>query len=211
MKRMSLDSVGLPRVFDDVRFAGKYAARMAKRGRGNARQYARLLTENGFHAGRVLDAGCGAGDVAIELARMLSGIDMIGVDLSEPLLDRAESSARKAGLSDRMTWQKANVESLPFADDSFDAVVSVYMLHHVGEPVAMLNEIERVLSPRGVLILEDIARSWIGWFDRAFRTAFTWPEAKAILETSKLRPWKKEGRFLVFRVWAAGDRMPSAD
>ncbi len=204
MQRETHQSAGLSVVFDDPQFARKYAVHMANKGRKIGRQFAGLLTRNGFDKGRILDVGCGAGDVAIEIARSLPGSRVTGVELSEPLLAMAESSARQSGLTDRLGWQKADVGSLPFADDSFDAVVCVYMLHHVEHPVAMLNEIERVLTLHGMFILEDVKRTWLAWFDRGFRGAFTWPEAKRVLESANLRPWRHRERFLGFRIWTRG-------
>jgi ubiquinone/menaquinone biosynthesis C-methylase UbiE len=202
VKRATLESVGLARVFDDRQFARNYARHMAKRGRKTGRQFASLLKQRGLDGGRILDAGCGAGQVAIELARAFPTAAVLGVELSVPLLGIAEAAAKDAHLSSRALWGKADVESLPFADDAFDVVVNVNMLHHVERPVAMLNEMERVLAPRGVLILEDIKRSWLGWLDRAFRSAFTWPEAKAILQGSRLRPWTLEQGTFGFRIFA---------
>jgi ubiquinone/menaquinone biosynthesis C-methylase UbiE len=95
------------------------------------------------------------------------------------------------------------VESLPFEDDSFDVVINTNMLHIVKNPVKMINEIERVLSPKGELIFGDIRRSWIGYFMPIFKTTYTHKEGEEVLRQSNLRPWKLEKGFFWWGVLAS--------
>lgn len=187
-----------PKVPEDPDDAKLYAESATKRGTRIGKNIARGLSKNGFEKGRIMDAGCGAGEVPIELARAFPKAEVVGLDLSEPLLEIARSATAEAGLSDRLTFKKGDVQAMPFEDDSFDFVVSVNTFHVVDDPVAMLNEIERVLKPNGGLSLSCIKRSWLEICMPILKTAYTSAEAKEFLQCSKLRPWKFRDYLLWF-------------
>jgi ubiquinone/menaquinone biosynthesis C-methylase UbiE len=67
----------------------------------------------------------------------------------------------------------------------------------VEDPVAMLDEMERVLTPAGLLFMADIRRSWVGLFDKVFKSGLTVEEAGALVRRSKLR----EGVFSSDLLW----------
>ena len=92
---------------------------------------------------RVLDLGCGKGRFAAHLAR--AGAEVIGVDLSAAMLAEARGIA----------CARASSRRLPFADESFDAVVAIEVLEHVGPIAATLAEARRVLRAGGTLAIVD--------------------------------------------------------
>ncbi len=192
-----------PRVFDEEKWAISYAKRHAKLGKKIGKKYANFLSERGFKSGKILDSGCGSGAILIEMCRSLPNAEGIGVDLSEPLLKFARKSADEEGISNRVLFQKGDVESLPFDNDFFDVVINANMLHIVENPVKMLNEIERVLAPKGEFILGDIRRSWIGYIMPIFKTAYTSEEGEEVLRKSNLRPWKFDKGFFWWGVLVA--------
>jgi ubiquinone/menaquinone biosynthesis C-methylase UbiE len=145
----------------------------------------------------VVDVGCGFGATAIVLARAFPHSQVVGIDLSESLLHLAAGEAHDGDLGEWVTFEKADAQQIPFDDNSFDVVVNVQMLHIVEEPVAMLDEMMRVLGPAGMLLLADIRRSWAGWLDKVFRTALTVDEARELIRRSKLR----EGTFISDLLW----------
>ena len=177
-----------PRVFDDPEFAAGYARREGDRSGRLGRKAAQMLRRNGFAGGRILDAGCGPGTFALELARAFPEAEVVGVDLSAPLVEMARAGAETAGLSGRLRFEVADVERLPFPEDAFDAVTSLNMLHIVEDPVAALDEMERVVRPSGHLLAADIRRSLLGWLDPVFRTGWTLEEARTAVGFSSLRP-----------------------
>ena len=71
---------------------------------------------------RLLDIGCGAGCNAIPLAQ--NGWNVLGLDLSDPMLEAAQHRAEKSQLTDRARFQSAPMDQLPVADDSFDFIVA---------------------------------------------------------------------------------------
>lgn len=93
---------------------------------------------------KVLDVGCGSGAFAKLLGRQ---VEYFGIDLHPPDL-------RHADLACRATIVQADACSqFPFADSSFDAVVSFWCIEHLLDPVRMLRECERMLSPNGWLLI----------------------------------------------------------
>jgi len=174
-------------VFSDLAFAGRYAKKHLKMARNFGEEYARKLRTRGFQKGRVLDSGCGFGETLIYLAKTFPEAEFAGVDLSEPLLELAMSSAAKANVSGRVEFKKADVHSLPYPENHFTAVLNINMLHLVTDPVIMLDELERVLRDDGHLFIADIRRSWIGLVEKEFRSALTEDEAIELIKESNLR------------------------
>ncbi len=107
----------------------------------------RLLTEPGE---RVLDIGCGTGALLASLAAGEAGTDLIGVDLSAEML--AVARAKTPG-SVRLV--QGSGESLPFADETFDIVVSTSAFHYFRHPQDALAEVHRVLRHGGRLVITD--------------------------------------------------------
>ena len=104
-----------------------------------------------FRPRRILDVATGTGGVAIELARATEA-DIVGVDLSEPMLEVGRERVYKAGLDQRIKLQHARAEELPFERGSFDAVSFTYLLRYVPDPAATLAEMARVLRPSGGMV-----------------------------------------------------------
>ena len=178
-------------------FADEYARKHQKIAEKFGREVAEKLTLRGFDGGRIHDAGCGIGATTIELAQALPRSEIMGIDLSDPLLELAIQATQTADLGGRIAFEKADVQKIPYDDDSFDVVINLQMLHIVEDPVPMLNEIERVLASDGILFMAVIRRSWVGLFDRVFRTCLTVEEASALVRRSNLR----EGAFSSDLLW----------
>jgi SAM-dependent methyltransferase len=90
----------------------------------------------------VLEVGCGPGLLAQALADA-SGVRVTAIDISERMVELARSRGVDA--------QVADVQTLPFDDASFDAVIAAWMLYHVPDLSRGLSEISRVLRPGGKL------------------------------------------------------------
>ena len=97
----------------------------------------------------MLDAGCGSGRLTVELAR--GGAAVTGVDTNTAQLEVAAQRADEAGVSLVLLEADFN-EALPFADATFDAVVSRLSVMAAADPVATLRELGRVLEPGGRLV-----------------------------------------------------------
>ena len=101
---------------------------------------------------RVLDLGCGAGHASFRIAPHVG--EITAYDLSPEMLEVVAKSAAERGLANLRT-ERGRAEKLPFADASFDAVVSRYSAHHWGDLDAALRETARVLKPGGLAAFID--------------------------------------------------------
>jgi ubiquinone/menaquinone biosynthesis C-methylase UbiE len=134
------------------------AARDAAEYRRAAMRIAGALDEG---AG-VLDVATGPGHLAIELAKLgdrlaeLGPGRVTGVDISKSFVKIAEQNARGAGVDVR--FYLGNAQALPFADESFDAVVCRAAFKNFAEPVKALDEMARVLKPDGFALVMDLNR-----------------------------------------------------
>lgn len=116
----------------------------------------RLLTAGLGASAAILDAGCGTGGLMRRLGPRHPGWSWTGLDCS-PLACGFARTRVPAGV----TVVEAAVERMPFADASFDAVVSADVLYHVDDDLAALRELFRVLKPGGCAVINVPAHRWL--------------------------------------------------
>jgi len=109
---------------------------------------------------KVLDVGCGTGEITARLAELWPEAAFVGVDVEEQHLVRARRRCEAFG--DRVSFQFGDALALPFGDDEFDFVVCRHVLQAVPDPVRAMAEIKRVVRPGGRvhLIAEDYGMLW---------------------------------------------------
>jgi ubiquinone/menaquinone biosynthesis C-methylase UbiE len=109
---------------------------------------------------RILDAACGDGRYSRLLLRHADpDSKLTAFDLSRGMLRRA--SARLS--TNRITQVIADITRLPYADESFDAIVCGWVLEHLPDPAPGLREVARVLRPTGKLLLLTTEDTFLGW------------------------------------------------
>jgi len=118
---------------------------MAPGGPGNV---AKMLDGIETEGKRILDIGCGIGGPTFEMVRTF-GAEVVGIDLEPALIQRANIAAAQHGLSDRCSFETVQVGPLPFADRSFDIVISAGAITQTKDKAAILDECMRVLRPGG--------------------------------------------------------------
>lgn len=107
----------------------------------------------------VLDLCCGSGDIALRLARHVGATGQVyGVDFSCNLLETAKQRAQKQYAQPPITWVEADVLSLPFDNNQFDAATMGYGLRNVTDIAASLKELHRVLKPGAKAAILDFHR-----------------------------------------------------
>jgi len=101
--------------------------------------------------GKVLDIGCGTGDLAPFVVG--KGARYVGMDLSAGMIERA--NARHAGLvaEGKASFTVGDCDALPFADGEFDAVVAIALMEYLPDPEGFLGESDRVLRDGGALLI----------------------------------------------------------
>jgi SAM-dependent methyltransferase len=105
---------------------------------------------------RVVDVGCGAGIDSLIAARMVGPTgQVVGIDMTPAMLDKATASVAEAGLT-HVEFRLGYGESLPVPDAWADVVISNGVLNLMPDKVAALTEMARVLKPGGRLQIGDI-------------------------------------------------------
>jgi len=106
----------------------------------------------------VLDVATGTGDMAILLCKILNPEKVTGIDISEGMLQVGKKKIDKLGLQQRITLKKGDSETIFFDDNSFDAVTVAFGVRNFQDLELGLNEIKRVLKPRGKLIVLECTK-----------------------------------------------------
>ena len=102
---------------------------------------------------RILDLGCGLGDTSLMLFRRFPGTMVTGIDQDGNLI----KTARTMNIAENahMQFEQGDALKLPFPADSFDFVFTRYLLCHITDPIAVLEEMKRVCKPGGILFAQD--------------------------------------------------------
>jgi len=93
---------------------------------------------------RILEIACGTGRFTVLLAER--GADVVGLDISGPMLGQGREKARAAGVDDTLEFLRGDAGRLPFPDDHFDAVLAMRFFHLADAPEAFLSEMKRVTT-----------------------------------------------------------------
>jgi SAM-dependent methyltransferase len=104
----------------------------------------------------LLDCGCGPGSITVAWADVVHPGPVVGIDLRESDLQGGRALARERSVVN-VTFQVATIYALPFAAASFDAVFANAVLQHLGDPLAAIREMRRVVKPGGVVGIADPA------------------------------------------------------
>ena len=141
--------------------------------------------------GRILEVGVGTG---ISLPDYARSNRLVGVDISEPMLRKAQERVAAQGLAYVEALAVMDATRLALPDASFDVVVAQYVITAVPDPEATLDEFARVLKPGGEIILVNHIGAEAG-LRRAFELGFA-PLARRL-------GWRAEFRFGRLANWAA--------
>ena len=143
---------------------------------------------------RVADIGTGTGVLAFELAEL--GLDVVGIDRSEAMLEtaRLKYAAREASALGTVEFRTADAHDLPLDSPAFDAVFAHMVLHSLEEPERAIREMARIVRPGGRVVLVDFLpheHEWMKqelglvWLGFSPETLSGWLEA-AGLETPRI-------------------------
>jgi demethylmenaquinone methyltransferase / 2-methoxy-6-polyprenyl-1,4-benzoquinol methylase len=106
---------------------------------------------------RMIDLACGTGDIPIQIVKRHKNIKIIGVDLSDGMLEIAKIKSAKAGLEERISWVKTDIQDMQFEDSSFDVVTMVFGLRNLPDMEKGISEISRILEPTGKAFIMEFS------------------------------------------------------
>ena len=170
--------------------------------------------------GRILEVGVGTG---ISLPRYSPANSIVGIDLSEPMLRRAQERVAELSLSNVARLEVMDAEHLSFADASFEVVVAHYVVSTVPNPEAALDEFARVVRPGGEIVLVSRVGAEAGFRRVAeemlqpivlrlgWRTAFPWErfarwaKGRSDIHLIERRPMPPFGHFSLVRFGKSGE------
>ncbi|MCA9140963.1 MAG: class I SAM-dependent methyltransferase [Planctomycetales bacterium] len=176
----------------------------------------RRVTEGG----QAIDLCCGPGHFTLLLARYFDFERIVGVDLSEPMIEKARERAEEAGLSSRVHFTVGDATHVHYPTGSFDVVTCNDAAHHMpdlGMVEKLFLEMERLSSGKGICILSDLVRlksesitnrytSVIGRdypkhfytdFCNSMRAAWRPDELASILPKTQQKRWQHESQSIL--------------
>jgi phosphatidylethanolamine/phosphatidyl-N-methylethanolamine N-methyltransferase len=141
--------------------------------------------------GRILEVGVGTG---LSLTEYHSSNQIVGVDISEPMLEKARERVERKNLNHVESIDVMDAENLSYPDASFDVVVAQYVVTSVPNPEKALDEFVRVVRPGGEIVLT----SRIG-----AETGLRGGIEKALMPITTRLGWRTEFPWSRFEAWAA--------
>lgn len=105
----------------------------------------------------ILDVACGTADSTIQIAKSIENSEIIGIDISEKMLEIGEEKVKKLGLDDRIEFYNTCAESIDFQDNTFDAAFVAFGVRNFSDRKKGLGEIMRVLKPNGFLFILELS------------------------------------------------------
>ncbi|MDR2843470.1 MAG: bifunctional demethylmenaquinone methyltransferase/2-methoxy-6-polyprenyl-1,4-benzoquinol methylase UbiE [Candidatus Symbiothrix sp.] len=106
---------------------------------------------------QLLDVATGTGDLALEAYRLLKPEKIVGIDISEKMMNIGREKIAKAGLSDRIDFAWQNCSELQLSDNTFDAAIVAFGVRNFENLDKSLQEILRVLRPGGKLMILELS------------------------------------------------------
>ncbi|MFB6139674.1 MAG: class I SAM-dependent methyltransferase [Halosimplex sp.] len=146
---------------------------------------------------QILEIACGTGRFSVMLAEQ--GADVVGLDISAPMLGEGREKARRAGVDDHLEFMRGDAARLPFPDDHFDAVFAIRFFHLADTPAEYLREMARVSKDQVVFETYNrfSGRSLYNWALPMGSRLYSRREVDGMLEAADLRLRDETHEFVV--------------
>lgn len=140
-------------------FAIKYAefARNSEEMQNEYRSLAEKVVSL-FEGGKLFEIGPGPAYVSIEIAKRLPKVEIIGLEISDTMIEIAKKNAKEHEVSEKITLKKGDASKMPLEDSEFDFVITSGSLHHWKKPTKVVDEIYRVLRPGCRALVSDLRK-----------------------------------------------------
>ncbi len=116
----------------------------------------------------MLDIATGTGDLAIEAHRILKPGKIIGVDISQGMLDEGRAKIKRLGLEEKIEMQLGDSEKLGFNDNTFDTVIVSFGVRNFENLLKGLSDMHRVLKPGGTCMVVEFSKPRNYFFKQAY-------------------------------------------
>lgn len=186
------------------RIAGRYDQRWKLYVEGTLVRLKNLMMLTGSE--RVLDVACGTGELEIKLLGDNPGQEIVGIDISDKMLEVAGNKLRTFS---GVRFVRSLASQLPFADGSFDVVVTANAYHYFNNPGRAASEMTRVVRPGGRVVIMDWCRDYLACrvfdvalsrVDKSHKECFSLSECRRLMEGAGLKV-EQERRFRLRVFW----------
>jgi demethylmenaquinone methyltransferase / 2-methoxy-6-polyprenyl-1,4-benzoquinol methylase len=145
-------------MFDDIAFKYDFLNRFLSAGIDIRWRKKAIKQIVGLHPKKILDVATGTADVAIMASGILKPEKIIGIDISDGMLEVGRQKVAKAGLGNIIELLNGDSETINFKNDSFDAVTVAFGVRNFQHLEKGLSEIYRVLKPGGKLVVLEFSK-----------------------------------------------------
>jgi len=151
--------------------------------------------------GNILEIGTGKGYFALELARR--GYKFTSIDISEEEQAFARLNIKNFGLERNVNFRAENAEDMSFEDKSFDIIFLINVVHHLANPYRVMDEVIRVVTSGGKIVLSDFTRAGLDIVDKVLASEgrkhdvskVTLTDIKRYLEDKRFKIAEASSRF----------------
>ena len=151
-------------MFDSIAFRYDFLNRFLSIGIDVGWRKKAILQLKSLQPKKVLDVATGTADVALMTHKMLNPEKIIGIDISEGMLELGRQKISKLGLNNRIELYKGDSENIVFEDNSFDAITVAFGVRNFEHLEKGLKEMLRVLKPGGKLVILEFSKPKQGAF-----------------------------------------------
>jgi demethylmenaquinone methyltransferase / 2-methoxy-6-polyprenyl-1,4-benzoquinol methylase len=106
----------------------------------------------------ILDIATGTADMAIMACKLLNPVTIVGIDISQQMLEEGRKKVEKEGFVDKIQLQSGDSETIKFAENTFDAVMAAFGVRNFENLEKGLSEMLRVLKPGGQLVILEFSK-----------------------------------------------------
>jgi demethylmenaquinone methyltransferase / 2-methoxy-6-polyprenyl-1,4-benzoquinol methylase len=145
-------------MFDDIAFKYDFLNRFLSAGIDIGWRKKAIRELSSLQPKKILDVATGTADVAIMTTSILKADKIIGIDISDGMLDIGRQKVAKAGLENTIELLNGDSETINFDNDSFDAVTVAFGVRNFQQLEKGLGEIRRVLKPGGKLVVLEFSK-----------------------------------------------------
>ncbi len=118
--------------------------------------------------GKILEIGTGKGYLTLQLAQ--NGYKFVSIDISKEEQRFAKMRLRYLGLENYVTFLVSDAGNTDFSDGEFDVIFSVNLTHHLSQPFNVIDEMIRILSPSGKIVLSDFSEKGFALVDNIHKS-----------------------------------------